>query len=162
MGVSYSSRDGVIIQGNRCLWSLLRSRRMWVCLFWEAGVMGVCASSSSHIVKASWRCLVGINGDVKPQERGEKEKARGRKCPSLFHEHTHDRGRHMSQQNTQERRNRISAGHCQKGITWSPHNATLISYSSCASSIRKSFNESMLLLLTQFYRPNQIPNKPKY
>ncbi len=67
---------------------------MWVCLFWEAGVMGVCASSSSHIVKASWRCLVGINGDVKPQERGEKEKARGRKCPSLFHEHTHESAEH--------------------------------------------------------------------
>ncbi len=54
--------------------------------------MGVCASSSSHIVNASWCCLVRRNGDVKPQERGEKEKARGRKWPSLFHEHTHDSG----------------------------------------------------------------------
>lgn len=53
--------------------------------------MGVCVSSSSDIVKASWRCLVGRNGEVKPQEWGEKEKARGRKWPSLFHEqeHTH-------------------------------------------------------------------------
>lgn len=106
---------------------------MWVCHFWETGLMGVCVSSSSHIVKASWRCLVGRNSDVKPQERGGKERGRGRKCPSLFHERTcTDRGHTWVSRTSAEQD--LSRSFSERGTTWKKPNDALISYPSCESS----------------------------
>lgn len=46
--------------------------------------MGVCASSSSHIVKASWGCLVGRNGDVKPKNGEKRNRAEEGSGPLSF------------------------------------------------------------------------------
>ncbi|KAL1272336.1 hypothetical protein QQF64_028198 [Cirrhinus molitorella] len=94
--------------------------------------MGVCASSSSHIVKASWRSLVG---DVKPQERGEKEKAQGRKWPSLFHEHTHalTEVTYESAEYAGMAEQDLCGSLSERNHLKAP-DATLISYPSCASS----------------------------